>query len=335
MRFGLSLPQYGYSLPGRAPISFGAMADVARRAEALGFDSLWMSDHLVYSLGRYGGSDAPVASLEPMMALAGLAAVTERVRLGTLVLSAAFRPPPLLAKMAATLDRISGGRLDLGIGAGWLEKEFAAFGYPFGTVGDRFATLEGTLRVLTTLVGPNPIDLDAGAVRLRDAVLLPPAVQAPHVPVWLGAKGGDRALDLAARYANGWNTVWRWSPAAYGGRVAAAHRACEAVGREPSSLRLSVGLYGLVGEDEASARAAFERGRSAMPGGALDDETYETWRADTLSGTSEQVRERVAAFAALGVEELILAPWVLPFAVVEPSQVDLFAEQVIAPLAGA
>ncbi len=335
MRFGLSLPHYEYSLPGRASISFDAMADVARRAEALGFDSVWMSDHLVYSLSRYGGSDAPVASLEPMMALAGLAAVTEHVRLGTLVLSAAFRPPPLLAKMAATLDRISGGRLDLGIGAGWLEKEFAAFGYRFGTVGDRFANLEDALRVLTTLVGPSPVDLDAGAVRLRDAVLLPPAVQVPHVPVWLGAKGGDRALALAARYADGWNTVWRWSPAVYGDRVAAAQRACEAAGREPSSLRLSVGLYGLVGEDDASARAAFERGRAAMPGGALDDETYETWRADTLSGTPEQVRERVAAFAALGVEELILAPWVLPFAIVEPSQVDLFAEQVIAPLAGA
>ena len=335
MRFGLSLPHYGYSLPEGEPISFDAMAGVARRAETLGFDSVWMSDHLVYSLGRYGGSDAPVASLEPMMALAGLAAVTDRVRLGTLVLSAAFRPPPLLAKMAVTLDRIAGGRLDLGIGAGWLEEEFTAFGYPFGTVGKRFATLEAALRVLTALAGPEPVDLDAGDVHLRDAVMLPPALQEPHVPVWLGAKGGDRALGLAARYADGWNTVWRWSPAAYRDRVAAAHRACESVGREPSSLRLSVGLYGLLGEDEASARAAFERGRAAMPGGALDDETYETWRDDTLSGTPEQVRERVAAFEALGVEELILAPWVLPFAVVEPSQVDLFAEQVMAPLAGA
>jgi alkanesulfonate monooxygenase SsuD/methylene tetrahydromethanopterin reductase-like flavin-dependent oxidoreductase (luciferase family) len=237
--------------------------------------------------------------------------------------------------MAATLDRISGGRLDLGIGAGWLEEEFDAFGYPFGTAGERFAVLEDSLRVLTTLVGPNPVDLDVGDVHLRDAVMLPPAIQEPHVPVWLGAKGGDRALALAARYADGWNTVWRWSPDAYADRVAAAHRACEMAGREPSTLRLSVGLYGLVGEDEASARAAFERGRAAMPGGALDDETYETWRTDTLSGTPEQVRERVDAFGALGVEELILAPWVLPFAVVEPSQVELFAERVIAPLAGA
>ncbi len=332
MRFGLSLPHYGFSLPGGAPITFEAVADVAKRAEAIGFDSLWVSDHLVYSFSRYGADPSPIGSLEPMLTLAGLASVTDRVRLGTLVLSAPFRPPPMLAKMAATLDRISGGRFDLGVGAGWLQEEFVAFGYRFGTVGERFSGLEDTLRVVTTLVGPEPVTLDAGTTHLRRAVLLPPALQEPHVPVWLGAKGGDRALGLAARYADGWNTVWRWTPEAYEDRLIVAHRACEAVGRDPSTLRLSVGLYSLIGEDEEAARALFERGRSAMPGGALDDESYDTWCADTLSGTPEQVRERVAAFAALGVEELIVAPWVLPFAVVESSQLELFARQVIAPL---
>jgi len=334
MRFGLSLPHYGFSLPGGRPITFETMADVARRAEASGFDSLWVSDHLFYSFARYGVDPGPIAALEPMTSLAGLAAVTERARLGTLVLSAPFRPAALLAKMAATLDRVSGGRLDLGVGAGWLEEEFTAFGYPFGTVGSRFALLEDTLRVLTTLSGPDPVDLESGSVELRDAVLRPAAIQEPHVPVWLGAKGGDRALRLAARYADGWNTVWRWAPGAYGERVGAARRACEAIGRDPSTLRLSVGLYGLIGEDESSARAAFERGRVAMPGHALDAESYETWRADTLSGTPAQVRDRVGAFAALGVEEIILAPWVLPFALHEPEQLEIFAAEVIAPLAG-
>lgn len=334
MRFGLSLPHYGFSLPGGEPITFEAMAEAARRAEASGFDSLWVSDHLFYSFVRYGADPRPIAALEPMTALAGLAGVTERARLGTLVLSAPFRPPALLAKMAATLDRISGGRLDLGLGAGWMEEEFVAFGYPFGTVDRRFAILEEALQVLTTLIGPAPVVLKTGSFELRDAVLLPAAVQEPHVPVWLGAKGGDRALGLAARYADGWNTVWRWAPEAYGDRVAAARRACETIGRDPSTLRLSVGLYGLLGEDEGSARAAFERGKAAMPGHALDAESYETWCADTLSGTPEQVRDRVRAFAALGVEELILAPWVLPFALHEPDQIELFAAQVIAPLAG-
>lgn len=330
MRFGLALPHYGFSLPDAQSITFQAMSDVARRAEALGFDSLWVSDHLFYTFSRYGVAPTPIASLEAMTALAGLAAVTERARLGSLVLSAPFRHPALLAKMAATIDRISGGRFDLGIGAGWFEEEFDAFGFGFGSVGERFALLEDSLKVLTGLPGPEPVTLDAGPFHLRDAVLLPPPIQEPRAPVWLGAKGGDRALDLAARYADGWNTVWRWTPEAYGERVAAARRACEAVGRDPATLRLSVGLYGLIGQDETEARAVFERGRATMPGGAMDDETYDDWRADTLSGTPEQVRERVREFAALGVEELVLSPWVLPFALHEPEQLELFAQELIA-----
>jgi probable F420-dependent oxidoreductase len=330
MRFGLALPHYGFSLPDAQPISFEAMSGVALRAEALGFDSLWVSDHLFYSFSRYGSEPSPIASLEAMTALSGLAAVTERARLGSLVLSAPFRHPALLAKMAATIDRISGGRFDLGIGTGWFEEEFTAFGFPFGSVGERFALLEDSLKVLTGLPGPGPVTLDAGPFHLRDAVLLPPPIQEPRPPVWLGAKGGDRALDLAARYADGWNTVWRWTPEAYGDRVAAARRACEAVGRDPATLRLSVGLYGLIGADEEQARAVFERGRVTMPGGAMDDEDYDDWRADTLSGTPQQVRERVGAFEALGVEELVLSPWVLPFALHEPEQLELFAQELIA-----
>ena len=328
MRFGLALPHYGFSLPDAEPISFHAMSAVARRAEALGFDSLWVSDHLLYTFSRYGVEPAPIASLEAMTALAGLAAVTERVRLGSLVLSAPFRHPALLAKMAATIDRISGGRFDLGLGAGWFEEEFTAFGLLFGSAGERFDMLQHALESLTALRGPEPVTLDAGPFHLRDAVLLPPGIQ--EVPVWLGAKGGDRALDLAARYADGWNTAWRWTPEAYGERAAAARRACEAVGRDPATLRLSVGLYGLIGVDESAARAVFERGRASMPGGALDGESHDDWRADTLSGTPEQVRDRVRTFAGLGVEEIVISPWVLPFALQEPEQLELFAQELIA-----
>lgn len=333
MRFGLSVPHYGFSLPGGAPITFDAMAGWARRAEDLGFDSVWVSDHFFYSFGRYGADPAPIAALEPMTALGGLAATTDRVRLGTLVLCAPFRHPALVAKMATTIDGISGGRLDLGIGAGWLEDEFAAFGYPFGTVGTRFASLEATLQILDAFATGGPVTMEAGGISLHDARILPAPVQA-RIPVWVGGKGGPRLLRLAARYADGWNAVWRWTPEALEGRLGAARVACEQVGRDPDSFRVSVGLYLLMGEDEPAARAAFERGRAVMPGGAMDGETYGSWRADTLSGTPEQVIERIQAFAELGVEEIIVAPWVLPFAIPEPEQVDLFAERIIRPLAG-
>ena len=106
------------------------MAAWARRAEAMGFDSVWVSDHFFYTFARYGADPSPIAALEPMTALAGLAAVTERVRLGTLVLCSPFRHPALVAKMATTIDGISGGRLDLGVGAGWMQEEFDAVRLP-------------------------------------------------------------------------------------------------------------------------------------------------------------------------------------------------------------
>lgn len=331
MRFGLSLPHYGFSLPEGDPISFEAVAVWATRAEAAGFDSVWVSDHFFYSFARYGADPAPIAALEPMTACAGLAAATHRVRLGALVLCSSFRHPALVAKMATTIDGISGGRLDLGVGAGWLEEEFTAFGYGQTPKGERFAALEETLGVLSALATGQPVTFDGPRVSLREARLLPAPVQ-PHVPVWVGGKGGPRLLDLAARFADGWNAAWRWAPDAYAQKAAAARTACEEFGRDPGTFRLSVGLYTMVGEDEGAARSAFERGRAAMPGGALDRESYDAWRADTLSGTPEQVIERISAFEEEGVEEIVIAPWVLPFAIPEPERFDAFVEGVLAPL---
>jgi probable F420-dependent oxidoreductase len=317
MRFGLSLPHYGFSLPS-GETSFAVVADWARRAEDLGFDSVWVSDHFFYSFARYGADPAPISSLEPLTTLAGIAAVTRRVRIGTLVLCAPFRHPALLARSAASIDLISGGRLDLGFGAGWLREEFDAFGYRFGGVGERFDALEESLEVVRLLFGGEPVTYDGATVTLRDAALAP-APDAPP-PVWVGGKGGPRLLRLAARLA-----------VVYADKVADVRRACEAAGRDPATFGLSVGLYSLIGQDEAAARATFERGRAAAPGDAMASDDYASWRADTLSGTPEDVLERVAAFEALGVRELIVSPWVLPFAIHEPEQVELFADRVIAP----
>jgi probable F420-dependent oxidoreductase len=332
MRFGFSLPHYGFSLGDGGPISFDAMAAWAKRAESVGFDSVWASDHFFYTFERYGLEPDPIASLEPLTALAGLAVVTDRVRLGTLVLCAPFRHPSIVAKMAATIDQLSDGRLDLGVGAGWLEREFEAFGFGFGGVGERFAALEETLEVLDALFSGAPAEMDGPTVALRGARLLPGPVQQPRVPIWVGGKGGPRLLDLAARFADGWNTVWRMNPDDYADRVAAVREACERAGRDPATFRLSVGLYSLVGEDERDYHALFERGRAAMPGGAIDGDSPERWRADTLSGTPDQAIEQIQRFAELGVEEIVVAPWVLPFAVPEPELVDRFAELVMAPV---
>ena len=332
MRFGLALPHYGFSLP-FGDTSFSAVAAWAKRAEYLGFDSVWVSDHFFYSFARYGADPAPIASLEPLTTLAGIAAVTRRVRLGTLVLCSAFRHPALLARVAASIDLLSDGRLDLGLGAGWMPEEFDAFGYRFGTVGERFESLEESLDVLRRLFGGDPVTYDGPTVTLREAVLAPAPERGPAL--WVGGKGGPRLLRLAARLADGWNIVWRVAPEEYVGKVSDVRAACEVTGRDPATFGLSVGLYSLIGEDEASARAAFDRGRAAAPGDAMAADDYGTWRADTLSGTPDQILERVDAFASLGVRELIVSPWVLPFAIHEPDQVELFAERVIAATRGA
>lgn len=335
MRIGLSLPHYGFSLPGGAPIGFDAMAGWATWAERAGFDSVWVSDHFFYSFARYGADPAPIAALEPLTSLAALAAVTERVRLGVLVLGAPFRNPVSTAKMAATIDAASRGRLELGLGAGWLREEFEAFGYPYGSVAERFAILEDALAIVAGLLAADGAAFShrGTTASVHGMRLAPAPVQRP-VPVWVGGKGGPRLLRLAARHATGWNIVWRVSEAWYRDKLADIETACAAEGRDPATFHRTIGLYGLIGRDEAEARAAFARGQASMPGGAMAGETYESWCADTLSGTPARILERLGTFEAMGVDEVVLAPWVLPFAVPEPEQVELFAELVLAPWRG-
>ena len=331
MRFGLALPHYGFSFHDAdrgGPLTFGRMAEVALTAERLGFDSVWMSDHFFYSLDRYGEGAGRLGSLEPLTGLAALASVTERVRLGTLVLSASFRHPAILAKTATAIDLLSGGRLDLGIGSGWYEDEFHAFGYDFGTVGRRFEVLEETLEVLTRLLPGGPAGFDGARYRLRKAFNHPLPAQRPRPPIWVGGKGGPRLLGLAARFADGWNSVWRWSPEAYADTARAARQACEEVDRDPATLRLSVGLYCVIGEDDADLRRRFEWLRQWHPG-VLGGETLESYSRDTLTGTPERVVERVEEFAAIGVEEIVISPATLPFALPDPSALDLVAEALL------
>lgn len=329
MRFGLALPHYDFSSPDGAPVSWSSLAAAARRAESLGFDSVWISDHFFLSLSRYGGPPEPSGSPEALAALAGLATVTERVRLGTLVLCAGFRHPALVAKAATMIDLLSGGRLDLGVGSGWYEEEFRAFGYEFRSVGARFDDLEETCEVLSRLFEDGPATWEGRRYRLSGAYNNPPPAQRPRPPLWIGGKGGPRLLRLVARLADGWNTVWSWSLAEYGARVRALGDVCEGLGRDPDTVRRSVGLYTLVGEDERDLVARYRALQRWMPGGALDGELLDDWARDHLVGTPEQVLGRIEGFAALGVDEIIISASSLPFAVYDESMLDLFAETVI------
>ncbi len=329
MRVGLALPHYDFSLPGAEPLTFARVAEVATTAERLGFDSVWMSDHFFTSLERYGGDDRPRGSLEPLTTLAALAPLTERVRLGTLVLSAGFRHPAVVAKSATAIDLLSGGRLDLGLGAGWYAPEFEAFGYRFGSAGERFRTLEETLEVLTRLFGEGPASYEGERFRLDEAYNHPRPSQSPRPPIWVGGKGGPRLLGLVARLADGWNAAWRWTPETYAERVAAAREACERVGRDPATLRLSLGLFTVLGRDEADLERRYAVMAERLPAGVAGKMPLETLRRECLAGTPEQALERLGRFAELGVEELIVSPAPIWFALPDPSTLDLVAETII------
>jgi probable F420-dependent oxidoreductase len=299
------------------------------RAERLGFDSVWVSDHFFTSLARYGGDDTLHGSLEPLTTLGALAPLTERVRLGTLVLSAGFRHPALLAKSATTIDRLSGGRLDIGLGAGWFRDEYEAFGYGFDEVGERFGLLEETLAYLGALFDGEPATFEGPRFALHEAYNHPPTVQRPRPPLIVGGKGGPRLLRIAATLADGWNAAWRWEPETYAPRAAAAREACEAAGRDPASFRLSLGLFTVVGEDESDLARRYELMGARLPAGVGDALGLETLRTECLAGTPDQILERAVAFAEIGVSELIVSPAPIWFAMPDPTMLDLVSEALL------
>lgn len=313
MRIGLALPQFEFSVPGVRPLRWATVVDWAQRAERLGFHSLWLADHLFWELSRYGGPSEPGASFDPLPALAALARETTQARLGTLVLNAPLRPATLLAKSLATLDVLSGGRLTVGIGAGWYEPEFSAAGVPFHPPGKRLAQLAEAIATLRTTWSPD-----------SPPPCLPPPVQRPHPPIWVGGRG-DRLLGLVARHADGWNTVWQWTPDAYRQRLAVLDRACARVGRDPATVTRSLGLYALVGEDERDLQRRFERLQALSPPGVLDRTSLQEWRQGRLVGAVDEVREQLAAWEGLGVAELIVNTGAVPFVVGHPDDVEIIA----------
>ena len=330
MRIGLALPHYDFSFPDGRPLSWERVAGWAVRAEEKGFDSVWISDHFFLSLARYGGGEEPYGSVEPLLALAALAPRTERVRLGTLVLGAGFRHPAMVAKSAVTVDHLSGGRLDLGLGAGWYEDEYRAFGYDFGPLGERFSILEESVEVLALLFGEKePVTWQGEHFHLDDAYCRPRPIQEPRPPLWLGGKGGPRLLRLVARRGDGWNTVWAWTPEDYGERSRALDELCERDGRDPRTVKRSVGLYTVVGESQPDVEARWKRIQGWASDGAFAGSDLGAWRQDKLVGTPDQVLERMGAFASHGVEEMIVSVGPLPFAIADEEMVDLIAEQVI------
>lgn len=335
MRFGLALPHYDTSLSGR-PVTWEGVAEVARVAEGAGFDSVWVSDHLFLDWGKYGGPSDPQGSLECWTTLAGLAGVTDRVRLGSLTLCNDLRNPGLLAKMIATLDQLSGGRVDVGLGAGWYEPEYAAAGIDFDAAGTRIGRMGESAHVIARLLEGEELFFDGMHYQMSGAICRPGPYQQPRPPIWMGGKG-DYLLKTVARYADGWNFSWLGSIDGYRERLAVADAACEAVGRD-RPLRRSVGAYVMTGKDDADVRRRFARLVSVTPEGVLTQErtggavSWESFKEQRIAGTTGEVIDAFGELASLGIEEVIVTLGALPFQLGDVEDIEIMGAEVITAL---
>ena len=274
LKIGVQLPEV------ERVVRWPELAEMARTAEQIGLDSIWLGDHLLYrdaSLGARGPWEA-------WSSLAALAAVTERIQLGPLVAATSFHAPAMLAKMAATVDEISGGRLVLGLGAGWNEVEYRAFGFPFD---QRISRFEEAFLIIRTLLREGAIDFQGRFYEVRDCQLLPPGARPGGPPLLVGSTG-QRMLRITLPFVDAWNAWY----SAYENRLdrvpgllATVDAACRQVGRDPGTLQKTLAV------------------KVSLPGavGARDQDRFAP-----LVGTPEELAASFAGFAAAGVDQLQL-----------------------------
>ena len=287
--------RYSLMFEGQEGVRWSEWLAAGRACERLGFEGLYSSDHYHPTGGTpdRGSSDA-------WTVLAALAATTERLRLGTLVSPVTFRLPAQLAKIVATLDHISGGRVDLGIGAGWWEEEHATHGIPFPPTSVRFALLEEQLAVVHGLFTEDPFSFAGGHYQLAEGRFLPRPVQRPHPPIVVGGAGGPRLARLAGRWADEFNTVGV-PPDVAGERFARVRDAVAARDRDQASFTTSVMTWVFVGATDRDWRRRVERARERDP--ELEDEWIE--RACVI-GTPDRAADRLAEYAAAGAGKMVL-----------------------------
>jgi len=276
LRVGVQLPEV------EREVRWPEYLAMARRAEELGFDTIWIGDHLLYRLAD-GTTRGP---WEVWTLLSAIAASTSRIRLGPLVASTAFHAPAMLAKLAATVDEVSGGRLILGLGAGWNETEFRAFGFPFDHRIDRF---EEAFTIIRTLLREGRIDFDGRYYQARDCELVPRPARAGGPPLLIGSRG-ERMLRITLPHVDAWN-VWfadtANSPSGVGPLRDLVDGIAREVGRDPAEIERTVAV-----------QVRLTGGRGRIQG------DFAKPAFDPVSGTPDQIAEELRAYAREGIGEV-------------------------------
>ena len=269
MKIGVIVPQgWQGEFDGWEPArAWARTVAVAQQAERLGFESIWLFDHL-----HTDPEPTDELTFEAFTSLTALAALTSRVRVGHVVLCSGYRNPALLAKMAATLDVISGGRFDLGIGAGWKEDEWVAYGYGFPPIRERMGALSDHLEIIRRMLEPGRATFEGRYARVEGAINVPKGIQQPRIPIIVGGNGQNVTFRLAARHAEEINFVYV-DPEETAQLIRIVQQRCEEEGRDPATLRLSI--Y------------------------CADED---------VRGAGQERVDRLAAFAALGLDRFVGFP---------------------------
>ena len=294
-----------------AAAQWAKTVEIAERAEALGYDGVWVYDHL-HNVPRPSNQ----AVFEAWTTLAAVSQRTRRVRLGLMVGCAPYRNPGLLAKMAATVDVVSGGRLDWGIGAGWYENEYRAYGYGFPRPAVRIGMLAETVEIVRSMWSEPETTYEGRHYRLERAQCDPKPLQRPHPPIWIGGGGEKLTLRVVARradYSNFGGKPHEWSA-----KAEILQRHCKDVGRDYDTIAKTWSPEVFIRESEAELRADWK-------GSLWRSEPWASYAAGNLAGTPEQVAEKVARYRDLGCTGFV--PWCHDYPSTQTLQ--LLAEKVI------
>ncbi len=309
-RFGIQIePQFGFT--------YDEVAQIAKEAERLGFYGLWASDHLFWDARSEQRN-----CLEAWTLLTALAPVTTRLRLGTLVTCNSYRPPSILAKIASSLDHLSKGRLEFGIGAGWKELEYRAYGIPFPSIGTRLAQLEEAVQVVRLLWTQDRASFPGTHYQLQEALCAPKPVQQPP-RIWIAGGGEKVMLRIVAQYADGWNILLGSSVETVQRKTDILRRHCDALKRDFSTLEKSLFLAVVLAEDEKELKRREAESARALGGRGL-------WASRELgtAGTPERVAETLRGLRALGFQHFQM---VFPYQQ-EQEMLQRFAELVVPQL---
>ena len=328
MRFGLFIPQgWRLDLVDIATADhWGVMRDLATHADAGPWDSLWVYDHF---------HTVPVptdeATHEAWSLMAAYAATTSRIKLGQMCTAMSYRNPAYLAKVAATIDAISGGRVQMGIGGGWYEHEWRAYGYGFPTAGVRLARLDEGVQIMRTAWRDGRVSFDGKHYQVDGAIVAPKPLQENGIPLWIAGGGEKVTLKIAAKYAQ--YTNFTSEPAGFTHKSTVLQGHCRDVGTDYEAIVRSANFNAFVGSSEADVRERVERIRSRQAGAAdpaaVDAMLASVTSPDSASGTPEQIVEKLSRMRDLGCEYAILY---FPEAAYDRSGIELFEREVIPAL---